>query len=117
MAEIIIKKKVSLEFLGEEYKDAYLTFRAISLDEIEKLDKIVNNIEDTNKAIDNFKKICREYFIDGKFPDSKGELQNVTLEDLGKFNTEVISACFEKIVGILDPKDKASSTNSSGTVA
>lgn len=37
MSKIVIKKKVSLAFLGEEYKDAELVFRALPLLDYEKI--------------------------------------------------------------------------------
>lgn len=37
MSKIVIKKKVSLEFLGEEYKGAEIVFRAIPLSEYDTL--------------------------------------------------------------------------------
>lgn len=39
MSKIIIKKKVSLDFLGDEYSRAYITFRAIPLPDYEGITK------------------------------------------------------------------------------
>lgn len=35
MSKIVIKKRVNLDFLGEDYKDAYLVFRSIPLPELD----------------------------------------------------------------------------------
>lgn len=37
MSKIVIKKKVNLAFLGEEYKEAYLVFQAIPISDFEKV--------------------------------------------------------------------------------
>lgn len=37
MPQIVIKRKVSFDFLGDEYKDAYLCFRSIPLVDYEKI--------------------------------------------------------------------------------
>lgn len=37
MSKVVIKKKIGLSFLGEDYKDAYFIFRSISLGEYKKL--------------------------------------------------------------------------------
>lgn len=48
MSKIVIKKHVSLAFLGEEYKDAELVFRSIPLSEY---DKLMDDLPTTNPEI------------------------------------------------------------------
>ncbi len=44
MAKIVIKKKISLEFLGEEYKDAYLVFRTIPMSDYKSFSESIPEI-------------------------------------------------------------------------
>jgi hypothetical protein len=46
MSKLVIKKRVSLEFLGEDYKDAFIVFRSIPLAEYEQISK---QLPTTNK--------------------------------------------------------------------
>lgn len=98
--DIVIEKRVSLEFLGEQYKDSHLTFRAMSLDEYEKLrPKLQAVLDKGNESIRLMKQTLKEYFIEGSF---KG--QPVTKEDIGKFDLGTLSTCFEVFSGQKDPK-------------
>lgn len=113
---IIIKKKVDLGFLGDEYKDSYLEFKQIPVDDIEeneaerqkalKEDGAVDNILATKHVLN----ILKKYFVGGKF---KGE--EVTERDLGQFDDTVLLHCVEVINGTIDPKGETQSTNSSPT--
>jgi hypothetical protein len=108
MGKIVIKRKVTLEFLGEEYKDGYLTFKAIPVKDytgmLAKLPK--EGEEDNGKSITMMLDLLTTYFVEGKFPDDEGKLQDVTKEDVGDIDQETAIHCFETVVGKkTDPKD------------
>lgn len=117
MADIIIKKKVTLEFLGEEYKDSYLTFKSISVGDY---GDITNGIEELSDAEASKKiiGILEKYFVEGLF-----EGQKLSSEDISKFDGETILKCFETLTGQktvegerqLDPLPENESTNTSTT--
>ena len=117
MAEIIIKKKVTLEFLGEEYKDSYVTFRSIPIGEYEELIKQVDGVED-NKSLSEIIKILENYFVEGLFDGQK-----VAKEDIKQFDGETVLKCFETLTGQktvegerqLDPLSENESTSTSTT--
>lgn len=46
MAKIVIKKRVSLDFLGKEYKEAYFVFRAIPLPDYKEFMKKLPESDD-----------------------------------------------------------------------
>lgn len=94
---LVIKKQVSLEFLGEEYKDAYLIFKAIPLDDYENIAE--KTPEGTKQALTYIKEILEKYFIAGKFPDENRKLQDVTKQDLGQLDGESAIKCFEVLSG------------------
>lgn len=117
MAEIIIKKKVTLEFLGEEYKDSYLTFKSIPIGEYEDLIKQVDDVEES-KSMGEIIKILETYFHEGLFDGQK-----LAKEDVKQFDGETILKCFEALTGQktvegerqLDPLSESESTSSSTT--
>lgn len=109
---LVIRKKVSLDFLGEEYKDAYLVFKSIPLKDYQKiLDEIpdaTGGKEDNKKALNLIVNYLGEYFVSGKFPDDKGELQDVAAEDITDLDAETAITCFQTLMGQrIDPKSEA----------
>lgn len=117
MAEIIIKKKVTLEFLGEEYKDSYLTFKSIPIGEYEELIAKVDKVEE-DKSMSEIMRILENYFVEGLFDGQK-----VNKEDVSQFDGETILKCFEALTGQktvegerqLDPLSESESTSLSTT--
>lgn len=121
MANIVIKRKVMLDFLGDEYKDSYLVFKAVPVvaynDLIARIDSVSGNQESMVEII----KILEEYFVDGVFDNEK-----VLKEDIKQFDGDTMLRCFETLTGQtrdesggleLDPKDVPSSTTTSTTEA
>jgi len=119
MAEIIIKKKVSLEFLGDEYKDSFITFRSIPIGEYQELVEKIDEVED-NKSLSEIMKILEKYFVEGLFDGQK-----LAKEDINQFDGETVLKCFETLTGQktvegerqLDPLSENVSTNTSTTEA
>lgn len=99
MAKIIIKKRVSLSFLGEEHRDDYLTFSSIPVKEFRKLIDSKPDDEDGGQ-VDFIVDILKDRFVEGKF---LGEA--VAKEDIGDFDAESIVACFGRLTG-QDPDPK-----------
>ncbi len=117
---LVIRKKVTLEFLGDEYKDAYLVFKAIPIGDLQKIqDKMpTENDKDTSKAIPVMLEVLKDYFQDGKFPNEKGELEDVTKEDLDNLDANSAVKCFQGLSGVdpnLDSESGSSSTPSTPT--
>lgn len=104
MGKIVIKKRVSLEFLGEDYKDAYLDFQSIPLKEYDKyvnMAKDKDEVKATNLVLDTLK----EKFIGGKFPDENGELFDIEKSQIEEFDITVAIQAFKILTGQdQDPK-------------
>lgn len=104
MANIVIKKRVSLEFLGEDYKEAYLIFKAIPVSEYEQM---IPKFDSALQRLDNIRitvEVLKAKFIEGKFPVD-GKLADITKEDIGSFDEATLSEAFQYISGQkLDPK-------------
>lgn len=101
MAKILIKKKVELGFLGDDYKDDYLVFKSMPLRDYEallpELEAASDNGQESLKII---KRILEGNFLDGKF---QGE--DVTKENLADFDLGTLTKCFEIFSGqVQDPK-------------
>ena len=115
---IVIKKRVSLEFLGEEYKDAELVFKSIPVLDYGDIQKSLDQYkEDNNKALSLIIETLQKYFVSGKFPNETGQLADVTKDDLTGLDAESTIKCFTIFTGQeLDPKAVNSLPNSSTTV-
>ena len=118
---LLIKKRVNLDFLGDEYKESYIEFKAIPVKDFEAIQTEQKKIEDDDiKAIrfilDNLKK----YFLSGKAPDDKGEVADLVADDMGDLDQQSVVKCFEILTGLSvneeqDFLDKDSKTPSSIT--
>lgn len=104
MAKITIKKRVDLGFLGEDYKEGYLVFKAAGIDEFAEIEKKSQD-PDALKFIKDF---LGGKFLEGKFPDVEDEnkLQDFDKDDIGKLDPETILVIFQVLGGGIasDPK-------------
>lgn len=113
---IVIKKRVSLEFLGEDYKDAYLTFKSIPVKEYEQIQEKAKGFEkDEAGSITFILDLLKEHFLEGEFPES-GKLEAVKAEDLDDLDPVSVIECFKVFTGEHpDPKVGMPSTSTSQT--
>lgn len=110
MGRIVIKKRVSFEFLGEDYKDAYLTFRSIPLKDFDELTKKIETAQENHKAASFMLETLKGYFVEGKFPDA----EKVEASDLDGLDVEAVVKCFAAFTG-QDPDPKVPSPTPSST--
>lgn len=95
MANIVIKKKVSLEFLGEDYADSYLEFKSMPISAYEKLMEELEKVGSDNKeSLKITLRILEDNFIGGKFLE-----EEVKKEDLVQFDIETLVNCLEYFTG------------------
>lgn len=92
MADIIVRKRIALDFLGEEHNSDYLVFKAIPVDEYKDIAN--KQPEDNIEAIDYIVSKLKERFIEGRYQE-----QDIAKPDIGKFPAEVITECFAIITG------------------
>ena len=110
MPGIVIKKKVNLGFLGDDYKDAELVFRSIPVRDYEEILNEIDRLEssgDKRASIKMTIKALEDYFVSGKFPDDNGNLTPVTKEDISSgLDRMAAIKCFQVLSGQeSDPKD------------
>lgn len=99
MGKIVIKKKISLDYLGEDYKGGHITFKSLSVKDVqEKMDAIEQASDDGKKAIGIMVGILQDNFIDGVFK-SDGEDVNLSKEDIDEFDPESVTRFFKVLAG------------------
>lgn len=103
---INIKKRVPLDFLGTDYKDAYLTFSVVTVSEYETLIPKMEAVRDDRvQSANHMLAYVKSKFVEGKFPDDAGKLQPVVESDLDGLDEGTLVDCFERMTGrTLDPK-------------
>lgn len=99
---LVIKKRVSLAYLGEEYKDSFLILKSIPMSYWEKLKD--EKVED----------VVREYFISGHIYQEEGYV-DIAKENFDELPAEVVVDAFAKLCGELDPKPEGQSITQSPT--
>jgi len=106
MSKIYIKKTITLEFLGEDYKDAYLVFQAIPIGDFEQLLNDVGKVQEDKpeKAPGIILGILKNYFREGKFP-GEGGLADLDKDDLDGLDVGTVTKVFAFLTGQeIDPK-------------
>ena len=97
---MIIRKRVNLDFLGEEYKDSYLYLKALAVKEYPALQAEIDKVEkDQAQALPFIVEQIKSRFLDGKV-----EGKDITAEDLDDFSADVFMECFSQIRGNISPK-------------
>lgn len=117
---LVIRKKVTLEFLGDEYKDAYLVFKAIPVGDLKKIQDGMpkEDAEDKSQAIPIMLNVLKDYFLSGKAPGENGELTDVSKEDLNDLDANTAIKCFQALSGVdsnLGSESRSSSSPSTPT--
>ena len=118
---LVIPKKITLEFLGDEYKDAYLIFKSIPITQLADMKAKMPNgdaEDDKLKVIPIMLDILKEQFLRGEFPDLDGKMEPVQAEDLDNLDANTAIQCFQTLSGVtenLDSESRSSSTPSTQT--
>lgn len=114
---IVIKKRVDLDFLGEDYKEAYLVFQSIPAVDFDEVVKGLKGIEDKEEGSISFiLDVLKKYFVTGEFPGLDNKLEPVKADDLNGLDPASLTKCFQVFTGTeLDPKVETPLTSSSPT--
>src|SRR6185312_366010 len=101
---LVIKKRISLDFLGEEYKDSYIIVRSQNL----------NDYEELKNSKKELKQVVIDNFIEGKIAQDK-EIVDITKDNIKELPGEVFVEAFEQMMGKIDPKSQGLLSNQSST--
>ncbi len=105
MAKIVIKKRVELAFLGEDYKEGYVLLSSIPMREYDavqkKLDELKNS-EDEGKSVGFVRDTVLDRFVEGKFPGKDG-LEDLAKDDLLDLPAEFFIQAMSELNGAPSP--------------
>lgn len=100
---MVIKKRISLDFLGEEYKEGYLEFKGIALKDFEKYLKESESLQKKGGAesVRFIVETLKAQFLSGKFPSDSDELQlqDVTVDEIGDLDITAATKIFSLLTG------------------
>lgn len=116
MGKIVIKKRVSFDFLGDEYKECYIDFQRIPVADFEDIQKQMKDIEENKgSSFMIVLDVLKKYFVAGMFIiDSK--LEAIGKDDLDGLDAESTIRCFQIMTGQeIDPKSPSPLTSPSTT--
>lgn len=92
MSKFGLLKTLTLEFLGEAWKDCYLKFSALTYRDFKTMVNFnVNNPKARIQASDETIRILSEHFVEGLGVNEKGTEIKITKEDLEDLPVEVIT--------------------------
>ena len=117
MMSFKVVKRLSLGFFGEDWKDAYIDFQALTVKDIkEKFPEFTKVDEKDEKAalrgIDTVLKLLQEKFISGKGISEEGRLVDLKSEDLENLPAEIISRALSFLSqGVAAPSPRLSETS------
>jgi hypothetical protein len=99
MSKLIIRKRVTLEFLGDAYKEAYLEFKSIPVADYDDLIAKTNSAKGS-ESFTVILDILKSYYLGGKFPNDKNELEDLeSKEELDSLDRDALIECFAKLTG------------------
>ena len=114
MGKFVVKKRVTLEFLGEGWQEAYAEFTPFTFNDNDKilklrrvaLDSSTMSTEEASKASDEIMNLLKDGFVGGMGFDGE-KLVPITKENLGDLPMEVTVHFLKTLQGgaLLPPKD------------
>lgn len=102
MTQFKITKRVGLDHLGEDWKDCFLEFSAVTFAETKKFALL--DTEDEKKAADEALELLKSHFLSGTAIGAAGEKVEVKADELDDFPPDVIASCIKVLAGEL-PKN------------
>lgn len=107
----LVKRRLDLEFLGDDWKGAYVNFRAPSYTEVKEIAALENK-QDKQGAQDNNQQdadvvinTLKDHIVDGKGYDPENQgLADITKDNFEDLPPQVISKAVELLLGDPDPK-------------
>lgn len=98
---MVIKKTVKLDFLGEDYKEAYIIFKGIGLTEFE--DHVAKAQElDKKGGAGSFRlmaNLLASHFISGKGPNESGAMEELKSDDISNLDIDTALKVFQLLTG------------------
>ncbi len=102
MTDIVINKRVSLDFLGDDYQDSYLIIKYVPVKEYDQLMIVAQAAADKKQSIKFIQEQIKQRFVEGKVKQGS-ELVSVKAEDLESFPADVFITAYQEITGQVSP--------------
>lgn len=93
-------KHIPLDFLGEEWSDCTITFRALGWDDIRDFDP---ETMDNARAIARMEEVLTGAFVAGTGLDTDGNRIDLTADDVRDFDLETLGDIFRRLSGASNP--------------
>lgn len=110
MSGFKVVKHFSLDFLGDEWKAAYINFKPLSISDVKnklpEIAKIQADPEHAVEGMDTLVTLLKDKFIDGKAIADTGDTVDLTIDNIVDLPVEVIGRAFN----FLSQGDQANST-------
>lgn len=93
MARLQLIKHFSLAFLGTEWKDAYINFRAFNANDISKnvvIDAKNPDAEAIQKSFQDMINLLEEKFVSGQVPTDDGKMEALKKEDMSTLEIDIV---------------------------
>lgn len=93
-------KRIALDFMGEEWAECYLEFRAFTWGDVAGIDtEGLDNAKATTKLLETLKSA----FLGGKGVDMQGETVELAASDLDDLDLETLTTVTQRLTGQPDP--------------
>lgn len=96
-----IKKRVSLDFLGEDYNDSYINIFSIAMKDIKLFEVEVERLkkeEKTGESLDFMTQKVTDNFCDGEIAQN-GKMVAITKDNLEELPSEVFIEAWTQMAG------------------
>jgi len=98
MATFILRRKLDLGELGEDWKECFVTLRDMTVEEVQRFVPSIAKTEDGSKEqMDMIGEIISNCFVEGKGFDGSKVIE-IKKEDLGNLPLKVYLKCFDFLV-------------------
>lgn len=100
---ITFTKRVSLDFLGDEYKGSYIDFKAIPVKNYKAIQDDIKNLEgNDNNTFGYMQNLLETNFIGGKLVQGEKEI-GLAAENIGDLPGNAFLDCYKSMMGTPDP--------------
>ncbi len=93
-------KRISLEFMGQEWNESYLEFRTLNWADAQKLQVEGMNDQAVNTTL---QQLLKDLFVSGKSVGADGQLVDVEADDLAELDLETIALVNRELAGAPSP--------------
>lgn len=97
-------RRVSLEFLGEEWKESYIEFRFLTwADSQAEKQRNKDNVTESDAYLEQAMDTLQRAFVSGKSLNEQDELVELGAADLKGFDIDGLLTLYQRVLGVPDP--------------